>query len=519
MVMPCAPDSGTRCRLQFGLAVAIATTLVATIAGSLTAPFGGAGAPSLQRCVLPGQVLTSGKGSVEALPPSWLCEACRIRGGGQNYRDRKDDLSAEEEDDEKKDGGKVKDLGSVGDDGPFAKVIRSLYSRILGIVEAFFGKGGSHGDVLGGSFKDRFEKKYGTSHPEFSSKSVVEALDKAWSMNRLCLIYIASDVNRGGKKGKVDGDLCHAFADHKVASFIDENFILWAAEARGPGAAAAAKLAGARSYPFLGVVHTSSRVDRHTLRRKTKQSTVALHHFNPPPSPAQMLSWMSRVLELSKHRLRAEREQQRLQEEEDSIHRERQDGYIKAVRDDTINEIKEAKEEAQRALEEEKERQAQQAREDKKREDAERRSKKAAAMGPEPEVDPATTTKMVSTIMLRLGDGSRVRRRFLCSDPLEQVFDWADVQGVDLGEQRLASSFPKASFSHPEDSLKTIEEAGLGKQAMLFVEASKPKGTNTMGRLVEAGDTAGASGPSSTKGDATSGDAVEQSVEEPGGGG
>lgn len=45
--------------------------------------------------------------------------------------------------------------------------------------------------------------------------------------------------------------------------------------------------------------------------------------------------------------------------------------------------------------------------------------------------------------MLRLADGSRVRRRFLRSDTMGRVLDWADVQGVDLESQRLSSTFPK----------------------------------------------------------------------------
>lgn len=53
-------------------------------------------------------------------------------------------------------------------------------------------------------------------------------------------------------------------------------------------AAAAAKQVGARSLPFLGVVHSASTTDKMTLERKLKRSTVALHHCNPPPSPRQV---------------------------------------------------------------------------------------------------------------------------------------------------------------------------------------------------------------------------------------
>lgn len=68
-----------------------------------------------------------------------------------------------------------------------------------------------------------------------------------------------------------------------------------------------------------------------------------------------------------------------------------------------------------------------------------RRAQKALELGAEP----SDAGAPVSTLMLRLADGSRVRRRFLRSDVMEKVLDWADVQGVDLEAQRLSSTFPK----------------------------------------------------------------------------
>lgn len=67
------------------------------------------------------------------------------------------------------------------------------------------------------------------------------------------------------------------------------------------------------------------------------------------------------------------------------------------------------------------------------------RAQKALDLGDEPEEAGPT----VSTLMLRLADGTRIRRRFLRSDVMGKVLDWADIQGVDLDAQRLSSSFPK----------------------------------------------------------------------------
>ncbi|CAN0484157.1 unnamed protein product, partial [Hapterophycus canaliculatus] len=67
-----------------------------------------------------------------------------------------------------------------------------------------------------------------------------------------------------------------------------------------------------------------------------------------------------------------------------------------------------------------------------------RRESKAAELGQEPpEAAVKGAEATAATIMLRLADGSRVRRRFLRTDRMGKVLDWADVQGVDLGAQRL----------------------------------------------------------------------------------
>ncbi|CAM9593059.1 unnamed protein product, partial [Discosporangium mesarthrocarpum] len=407
--------------------------------------------------------------------------------GGMEFSNGEDNCAerreGSEDEDEVEDGGEVDKaeatLGPAHGDG-LVSVVRGLLSRFLEVLEGLleksgFGRGRSS-EVLGGSFTEHFERKYGKSHPEFSGMSIVSAMDRAWSLNRLCLVYIASDAG-GGRKAKVDDTICQTLTDPVVRAFIDKKFVLWAAKAGSPGAAVAGRRVGARAYPYLGVIHTSSRLDRATQRRRTSRSTTALHHCNPPPSPSQMLSWMSRVLDLNKGRLKAERAEQRHQEEEEAIHRERTEGYVRAVTDDALLEEREAQEARQRELEEEEERQRERARAEKEKEDSKRRDHKAKELGPEPL---AAAAEGVSTVMLRLQDGSRVKRRFLRSDNMGRVLDWADVQGVDLSAQQLSMSFPKTTFTYPRDANLSLEEAGLGKQAMLFVEANKssrnPKG-------------------------------------------
>ncbi|CAM9477769.1 unnamed protein product [Ectocarpus sp. 4 AP-2014] len=382
-------------------------------------------------------------------------------------------------------------------EGGLAATVKETISKLTNVVGSFLGgKRNKSGGAAGGStkakksskrksnsssggFTEAFEAKYGKRHPKFNEKSFGDATETAWGRNRLCLVYIAAEKGSGGK-AKVDDAICKALADPEVAEFIDSSFVMWvpggkSSAQRAAASAAAAKRVGARSLPFLGVVNSASETDKITLERKLERSTVAMHHCNPPPSASQMVSWMARVLELKKSLLEVELAEQQRLKDEDTIYTERVEGYSKSLKDDALREVREREEEAERARLAEEERLAQEALEAKQREDVERREKKAAELGqelPESAVKGAEAT--AATLMLRLTDGSRIRRRFLRSDPMGKVLDWADVQGVDLDAQRLSSTMPKASFSHPGDSGMTIEEAGLGRQALLFVE-QKPK--------------------------------------------
>ena len=119
---------------------------------------------------------------------------------------------------------------------------------------------------------------------------------------------------------------------------------------------------------------------------------------------------------------------------------------------------------------EKREREEQQAREaaakKKAAEDAARREKKKAALGPEPQGQ----GEDVCRIAVRLPGGAKAQRAFAVSDALEKVFDWADVEGVDLEATKLVQTRPKRAFTYPEDKGETLADAGLKGQVLLLVE-------------------------------------------------
>ena len=91
-------------------------------------------------------------------------------------------------------------------------------------------------------------------------------------------------------------------------------------------------------------------------------------------------------------------------------------------------------------------------------------------------------------IVLRLPDGSRLQRRFVCDTAtVADLYDWAEAEGVQSSSFRYARTFTQpftqpltfcfaslvASFPrvvYPRES-KTLQEVGLLAQTALLVEA------------------------------------------------
>ncbi len=50
------------------------------------------------------------------------------------------------------------------------------------------------------------------------------------------------------------------------------------------------------------------------------------------------------------------------------------------------------------------------------------------------------------------------------------MFDWAEVNCVDIEVACLVTSYPRRSFRYPEDAGLSLKEAGLLPSAMLLLE-------------------------------------------------
>eukprot|EP01018_Ginkgo_biloba_P003262 Gb_27378 [translate_table: standard] len=97
----------------------------------------------------------------------------------------------------------------------------------------------------------------------------------------------------------------------------------------------------------------------------------------------------------------------------------------------------------------------------------EEEASKKASLPPEPPADDENTV----TLLVRMPDGSRCRRRFLTSDRLQSLFNFIDLDGgVKPGNYKLVKHYPRRVFTSAEHNY-SLNELGLtSKQEALFLE-------------------------------------------------
>lgn len=298
-----------------------------------------------------------------------------------------------------------------------------------------------------GSFIESFEQEFGKEHPAFlDAPTLTQAANAARLSGKFLLVYLPSGSPREEKRHQA---FCRTLADAKVIKKLEADFIMWVPTADSAPLRAAARELKAKRVPFLGVVHMGQKTKKVALR--------SVHHFKPPPTPQQTITWISKTLEIHGHFLEEDRRDMAHAIKEANLLKEQEQEFAKALKADKgriERERREAKEKAAREAAERK----------KAAEDAARREKKSAELGEEPQ------GKDACRIMVKLPDGQRVQRAFAPGDRMERVFDWLDVEGQDLATVKLVRNRPRAVFSYPESSDGTVGDAGLAGQVLLFME-------------------------------------------------
>jgi len=303
-------------------------------------------------------------------------------------------------------------------------------------------------------FINAFEQKYSTAHPTFCRGSYADALRQAEREFKFLLVYLHSDRHFRSPQ------FCReVLTDPALIRYVDEAFVFWAGSVSSQEAASAQHALGMTTFPFVAVV-TTSRGRPHGRRISVKEGQM---------NAGSLVSHLQGVLERHGMSLVAARLEQEEMVNSRRLREEQDREYERSLEADRARE-REAAEAASAAAAAEEEAKAIAAREAAAREQlAARRREKEAALAAHGEPD-KTCTEPAASIVIRLPDGTRASRRFWGSDKMSRLFDWADVQGVDITVARLVSTFPRRAFAYPEDADATVADSGLAPSAMLVIE-------------------------------------------------
>ncbi|CAN8076993.1 unnamed protein product [Agarophyton chilense] len=299
-------------------------------------------------------------------------------------------------------------------------------------------------------FLNFFNEKYGVHHPSFMTTSYLQALHTAHTQLKFLLVYIHSESHR-----LTPAFVRHIVSDPTFINTVDESMLSWAGSVTQRDAATVQSALRAPALPFMAIVAAPSRVSSE-LTRANYGTVLSVRAGSSAlvGGAGATVAWISRVLERHAPVLNAVR-QERVERESARLLREQQDAeYAAALEADRSAE----RQAAEQLEKEEKEKQ--------RVEELEvRRERKREALGAEPEKGPG-----IASLVLRLPDGSRVGRRFEKHDAMEKVFDWAEVNRVDIEVACLVVAYPRKNFRYPEDADITIEKAGLFPSSMLLLE-------------------------------------------------
>lgn len=342
----------------------------------------------------------------------------------------------------------------------------------------------SPGDTPHRRFLSFYQSRYGeAAHPELFDGSYLQALAAAQEQLKFLLVYLHSESHPHTRT------FCsRVMSDTAVISFANENFICWAGSISQADGAAVQQALRVHGYPFLGIVSPprltirpssslppispqnygyllSSRAGAQCLSPDQQMSSREGREGESEIVVTATISWMQAVLNDHGHRLDATRRERYERESARRLRQEQDQEFARSLEADRARERALREEEESRKAEHAARQQRQREEDERAMERETRRHRKRQALPLEPEKGPG-----VATIVMRLPEGERVNRRFSKSVALEEVFDWAEVNSVDIEVACLVSSYPRRRFRYPEDAHITLEDAGFFPSAMLLLE-------------------------------------------------
>lgn len=302
-----------------------------------------------------------------------------------------------------------------------------------------------------------YEARHGSSHPPFFQGGILDALAAAQTDARFLVVYLHAEAHSSTPA------FCRRVISDEgfAAAATAPDVLFWAGDVSMRDGAAAQTALRAPGFPYIALVQPPTRAVRIAAALPPLSAThfgrVLASRSGPAASGMSgegAATWLTAAVAANRALLERVRETREARERDRQLIAEQNAEFQESLRADR---------ERERLVREERERAENETRKVEERET--RRRRKKESLGEEPEKAPG-----ICSVVLRLPNGTRVQRRFGKDDVLERVFDWAEVNLVDIEVACLVTAYPRKRFRYPEDAGISLIDAGLFPSANLLLE-------------------------------------------------
>lgn len=299
-------------------------------------------------------------------------------------------------------------------------------------------------DVI--NFIRSYEERYGNSHPVFYQGSYSQALSDAKQELRFLLVYLHKDEAQN-----IDQWCRNTLGNLEVVRYINVHTLFWACNVQSGEGYKVAEALKSGSYPFLAII----------VLKDNRMTIVG--RMEGTPSPSDLIPRLQTIIEHNEINLIQARQERAERSAAQSLRQQQDQAYEESLRAD--------QEKDRRREEERKAREEQEAREKEQLNAQELeiqriRREKELTVNKVP-LEPESTHSNACHLQIKLGERT-MKRRFLMSDTIEDVYHWIFSQPDSPVSFEITTSFPKRIL-YPCREVLTLSAAGLTHREVLHV--------------------------------------------------
>ncbi|XP_012239217.1 FAS-associated factor 2 [Bombus vosnesenskii] len=299
-------------------------------------------------------------------------------------------------------------------------------------------------DVI--NFIRSYEESYGNSHPVFYQGSYSQALSDAKQELRFLLVYLHKDEAQN-----VDQWCRNTLGNVEVVQYVNTHTLFWACNVKSGEGYKVAEALKSGSYPFLAII----------VLRDNRMTIVG--RMEGTPSPSELISRLQTFIDHNEINLIQARQERAERSAAQSLRQQQDQAYEESLRADQEKDRR--REEERRAREEREAREKEQLNAQEMEIQRIRREKELTVC--KVPLEPEPTDPNACHLQIKLGERT-MKRRFLMSDTLEDVYHWIFSQPDSPVSFEITTSFPKRIL-YPCREILTLSDAGLTHREVLHV--------------------------------------------------